>query len=152
MASTEVQVGVARINGIQGTYTCAISGSSVTDINPSSIAYTQSFKSEEIPSPSGDYIQTMIGSQHRRDITIEMIPAGTTRANADTLLEALAVLRAFTKFTLGGFDLSALNGDWNYQGGGEITMKRDTYVVANIRLAQFETAVSGTFTALAVAS
>ena len=165
MAATDIQYGTARIFGIQGSYTVAIvsgyapSSVSLTgaDTNPSSIAFNHSFKTDEIASVNGAVIETLIASQQRREITIEIIPSSTstspTRAEALVMLEAIGNLSPFAIFTLASFDFTKLNGTWNYMGGAECTLKRDTYAICSIKLAQFEVAgTAGTYAALPIAS
>lgn len=165
MAAADIQVGVARIYGIQGSYTVAITSgyptqSSVSltgaDANPSSMSLANNFKVDEIASPNGAVIETLIASAQRRELTLELIPSSTssspTRAEALVMLEALSNLSPFAIFTLGSFDFTKLNGTWNYMGGGEAVLRRDTYAITNIKLAQFETAgTAGSFAALPVA-
>ena len=165
MAATELQVGVARIFGITGSFTVAVasgwptqSGVSLSggDISPNTLSFSNSFKVDELVSANGAVIETLIASQNRRELSIEIIPSSTsttpTRAEAIAVANALGVLSPFAIFTLASFDLTFLNGTWNYMGGGDIVAKRDTYVISNIKIAQFETAgTAGSFAALTIA-
>ncbi len=148
-ATTEIQVGLARINGIPGTLTCAVLGS---NFNPTSLSLSESFKVDTIASPSGAVIETRIASQRERTVTVELIPSGTTRADAQAVVVALLALGPLAVVTLGGFTLAAFNGTYNYMDGCEIVQKRDTYVIANVKLNQPETTTAGTFAGLSVAT
>ncbi len=150
-AAAEVQVGIARINGIQGTLTCAVLGA---NFNPSSVSKSENFKVDSIVSPSGVVIETKIASQRERMVSVEFIPSGTTRADAIAVVTALNALGPLAVVTLGGFTGdTSMNSTFNYLDGGEVVLKRDTYCIANIRLVQTEVAATGgTFAALAIAT
>lgn len=149
--------------------TWSIAGVALTSgsgLNPSSLGWTDSFKSDEIPSSDGSVIETLIASQRRRELNCEIIPSSSstspTAAEARAFLtHILANMKPFSIFVLSGFhaDLtwvngaSATNGSFNYMGGGEIILRRDTFCIANIRLAQFVTRADGAvFAALPLAS
>ncbi len=173
--SAEVQHGIARINGIPpinsavDEYTWSIATVALTSgsaLNPSSIGWTDSFKSDEIASPDGSVVETLIASQQRRELAIELIPSSSsgtpTRAEALAFVTHLLTnMKPYSVFVLSGFNAaltwinstSAASGSWNYMGGAEIMLKRDTYCIANIRLAQFLTRADGAiYAALPIAS
>jgi len=173
--SAEVQHGIARIHGIPpinsavDELTWSIAGVALTSgsgFNPSSVGWTDDFKSEEIGSADGSIVETLIASQQRRNLAIEFIPSSTS--TTPTRAEALAFcthlltnMKPFSVFILSGFNAaltwingtSATNGSFNYMGGAELMLKRDTYCIGNIRLSQFLTRADGTiFAALPLAS
>lgn len=173
--SAEIQHGVARIYGIPpinaaaDEMTWSIAGVALTagsGLNPSSLGWTDNFKTDEIASADGSVIETLIASQQRRELAVELIPSSTsttpTRAEALAFVtHILANMKPFSIFVLSGFSASltwinstsATDGSWNYMGGGEIMLKRDTYSIINVRLAQFLTRADGTkFAALPLAS
>jgi hypothetical protein len=167
--SAETQYGIARIYGIPpinaavDEMTWSIGGTVLTagsGLNLSSFGLTDSFKTDEIASADGSIIETLIGSQQRRDITIEFIPASKsdtpTRAEAEAFCtHLLANIRPLALVALSGFKASLgwVNGTFNYMGGAELMLKRDTYCVGSIRLAQFLTRADGAvYAALPIAS
>lgn len=173
--SAEVQHGIARINGIppigtaadETTWTIAtVALTAGSGLNTSSLGWTDNFKTDEIGSADGSVIETLIASQQRRELSVELIPASTsatpTKAEARAFItHMLTNMKPFSVFVISGFhaDLtwinstSATSGSWNYMGGAEITLKRDTYCMVNVRLAQFLTRADGTiFAALPLAT
>lgn len=173
--SLETQHGVARINGIPpinsaaDEMTWSIAGVALTSgsgLNPSSLSWTDEFKVDEIISADGSTMESLIASVQRRSIVAEVIPSSTS--GTPTKAEALAFLthlltnmKPLSVFVLSGFHASltwvngasATNGSFNYMGGGEIMLKRDTYCIANVRLTQWVTRADGTiFAALPLAS
>ena len=173
--SQEVQHGVARIYGIPpigaaaDELTWSIATVALTPgsgLNPSGVGWTDNFNVDEIGSADGSVVETLIASRQRRELAIELIPSSTsatpTRAEARAFLtHMLANMKPFSVFLLSGFhaDLSWVNsasaaaGSWNYMGGAEIMLRRDTYFIVNVRLAQFLTRADGAvFAALPIAS
>lgn len=173
--SIETQHGVARIYGIPpinsavdemtwSIATVALTGGS--GLNPSSIGWTDNFKSDEIASSDGSIVETLIASQRRRELAVELIPSSSsatpTAAEARAFVTHLLTnMKPFSVFVISGFhgDLTWVNsssataGSWNYMGGGEIMLRRDTYCIVNVRLAQFLTRADGAvFAALPLAS
>lgn len=173
--SAEVQHGIARINGIPpigsvaDEYSWSIAAVALTagsGLNPSSVGWTDTFKTDEIASADGSVIETLIASQQRRELALEVIPSSSsatpTRAEALAFVTHLLTnMKPFSVFLLSGFhasltwvnSISAASGSWNYMGGGEIMLKRDTYCIVNVKLAQFLTRADGTvFAALPIAA
>ncbi len=173
--SAEVQHGVARIYGIPpinaavDEMSWTVAGVIITSgsgLNPSSIGWTDSFKTDEIASADGSVIETLIASQQRRELSIELLPSSTitspTRAEALAMVTHLLTnMKPFSVFVLSGFNAalswvngaSATDGSFNYMGGGEIMMRRDSPTIVNLRLAQFLTRADITkFAALPLAS
>ncbi len=164
--SAEVQHGVARIYGIPpinaavDEITWTIAGASLaagSAPNFSSIGVVDTFKTDEIPSQDGSTIETLIASQLRREINLELLPSSTSDSPSRTealaqMTYIMANLKPFSVITLAGFSAiltwvnstSATDGSWNYMGGGEIMFRRDTPVIVNLRLAQFKTRADGT--------
>lgn len=149
-AATEIQVGTARINGILGTVTVSIA----TTPNLSTLGLTDDFSVEEIRSQNGAVVETMIAAARKRTVTMELIPSGTSKANAQS--DAIAIMAALTPLaviTIGGCTVTTLNGTYNYIGGAEIMQKRETFTVINVKAVQTEiAATAGTFAGLAVAT
>ena len=173
--SAEIQHGVARIYGIPpinsaaDELTWSIAGVALTSgsgFNPSSLGWTDNFKTDEIASADGSVIETLIASQQRRELSVELIPssdsATPTRAEALAFVTHILVnMKPFSVIVLSGFKsalswvngASATDGSWNYMGGGEIMLKRDSPCIVNVRLAQFLTrADASKFAALPLAS
>lgn len=146
--TTEIQGGKAKIYGIGG----AITITGIATFNLADVTLTESFKEDTIPSQDGSIIETRIASQRVRELTITFAPSGATRAAAEAVLETLLAQGPLTVITLGGFTFLPANGTWNYMGGANVALRRDTYVVAGIKLKQVETAVAGVFGGLAVAT
>ena len=150
-AAQESQIGVGRIYGVAGTTVWTVNASGLpagSGLNVTSVAITDSFKTDEIGSANGAVVETLIGSQRRRELTIELIPSSDTsaptRAQAYAMVtHFLANAQPYCKIVMSGFTMAELNGEWNYMGGAEITIKRDTYGVASVKLAQFATAADG---------
>lgn len=173
--STEVQAGIARIHGIppinaaQDEITWSIATVALTGgsgLNPSSIGWTDNFNLDEIGSPDGSIIETAIASKQTRELAIELIPSSNssspTRAEAEAFVtHLLANMTPLAVFVLSGFKASltwingasATNGSFNYIGGAELMLKRDTYCIANVRLKQYRSRADGTiFAALPIAN
>ncbi len=171
--SAEVQAGIARIHGIppigsaadELTWSIATVGlTSGSGFNPNSVGWTDDFKSDEIASSDGSVVETLIASQQRRNLQIELIPSSnsTTPTRAEALAfvtHFLTNMKPFSVVLLSGFattltwinSTSAASGSWNYMGGGEIMLKRDTYCIMNVKLSQFLTRADGSiFAALPV--
>ena len=157
MPTTEIQAGTARINGIQNSgsdITCTVVSQALAAFNASSVGFTDEFDGQQIGSMNGAVVETLIGARRFRTLQIELIPSGTTRALAQANLDnILDNLTPYCVFTLANFFDARFNGTFNYMGGGEVTLKRDTFVIANVRISQFETAATAnTFAALAIAT
>lgn len=149
-AATEIQVGTARINGIQGTITVSIS----TTPNLTTMGLADNFSVETIRSQNGAVIETKIAAARERVLTLELIPSSTTKAGA--LSDAIAIMAALTPLaviTIAGCSITTFNGTYNYESGGEIVQKRETYTIINIKASACEVAATaGTFAGLAVAT
>lgn len=173
--SAEIQHGIARIHGIPpinsavDEQTWSIAGVALTagsGLNSSSLDWTDEFQAEEIGSADGSVIETLIASKRRRSLVAEVIPSSNsttpTRAEAYAFLTHLLTnMQPLSVFVLSGFHASlswvngasATNGSFNYMGGAQIMLKRDTYCIANVRLSQFVTRADGAiFAALPLAS
>lgn len=173
--SQEVQAGIARIHGIppintaQDELTWSIATVAVTSgsaLNPSSIGWSDNFNLDEIQSADGSIIESAIASKRTRELTIELIPSSNsstpTRAEAEAFVtHFLTNCTPLAVFVLSGFKASltwingasATDGSFNYIGGGEIMLKRDTYCIMNVKLKQYLTRADGTkFAALPIAS
>ncbi len=150
MPAAEIQAGTARINGIQGTITVSISSTP----NLSTMGITDNFEVERIRSQNGAVVETKIAAARERVVSLEFIPSGATRAAAQAEAEnILAALTPLAVITIGGCDVSTFNGTYNYDGGGEIVQKRDTFAIINVRASQCEVAATAnTFSALAIAT
>lgn len=156
-AAADIQAGTARIYAIQNSGSAiaiTVTAQALTSPNLSSVSWNDSFKVDEIASMNGSVVETLIASQRRREITIELIPSGTDRAAASTQLDNLLDnLKPLAVITLANFKDERFNGTFNYMGGAEVTLKRDTEVVTSVKCAQFETAgTADSFAALAIAT
>lgn len=173
--SAEVQHGVARIYGIppigaaadELTWSIAtVALTTGSGLNPNSVTWTDNWNTDEIGSSDGSTVETLIASKQRRELSIEVLPSSAsdtpTRAEARAFCTHLLTnMKPFSVFVLSGFhstltwinSTSATSGSWNYMGGAEIVLRRDTYCVVNVRLAQFLTRADGAiFAALPIAS
>ena len=127
MAVAEVQVGVAKIFGIDGA---AITGVAST-IETADLDFA--FDTDEIKGQNGE-VETIIASNARKMISINFAPKGADRAAAIDA-STTASIGALVKVVLSGFTIVSYNTDYNCMGW-TWNGKRDGYFVMTMKLQQ----------------
>jgi len=125
MAVAEVQVGVAKIYGLDGAVITGIAST----IETADLDFA--FDTEEVKGQNGE-VETIIASNARKVVTINFTPNAATRAAAITIsttasIGALAVVELLT------FKVVAYNGKYNCMGW-TWNGKRDGYFVMTMKL------------------
>ena len=127
MAVAEVQVGVAKIYGLDGA---AITGVAST-IETGDLDFA--FDTDEIKGQNGE-VETIIASNTRKTLTINFAPSAATRALAITA-STNASVGALVLVVLSGFTVIAYNANYNCMGW-TWNGKRDGYFVMTMKLQQ----------------
>lgn len=145
-AAAELQVGAGYSFGIaestQGTAVNMTAVAGVITVNMMNRDVQDNFKSETMPSQNGAVIESMVASQRRKDYSADFIPKGATRALAQAVFWTLSQLTPFSIITIANSALTFMNGGYNYMGGCQPKETREGWAVANIKLAQFESALT----------
>jgi hypothetical protein len=153
MADQDVIAGSAVLNGIKGAITITPSGGTdlATGMNIESRNLSDEFTVDEIASQGGDIIETLVASKHKRNCRIRFIPKGTTKANAETVVDSFIALTKLQVVTVAVSTVSAYNGTFNFMGGMSIDETKEGRLVIEFNATQYQK-TDGTFAALAVAT
>ena len=151
MAVQDIQVGVGYLHGIAGSITMTPSGGSdlATGMNHESRDLTHNWKEDEIASQDGTIIEAVVAYQESRDYAITFMPKGTTRANAEAVVDSFLALTPNKVITIAASTVSAYNGTYNYKGGMKISETREGKVTITFNARQYKDA-SGAFGSLAL--
>lgn len=133
MAEQDVQGGAGVFMGIPGAITFTPTGGSDLGggMNFSSITKTANWTLDELANSGGTYIESSVATKAYRDLEINFIAKGTTRANAETVLDSFEALTpnqvitiaagTATIINIAGNLLSGLRHGLNREGRAEIT-------------------------------
>jgi len=153
MAFAEVQVGTAKIFGMDGgtiAYGAVSAANSMegVDVEDSSTLM-------EVMGQDGE-LQGVISSNRTLSLTVQFAPSGATRAAAIVSAKALLDQGPLVKVTLGGFNLSGvsgmLNGDYMLESK-TFKYSRDGYIVFTLKLkAPVNTAARSAVTGTVIAT
>jgi hypothetical protein len=154
MAVQDVQAGFGMLHGCPGAITLTPGGGSDlwgagASANISSRNLTHNFTLDETPSSDGTIIEQATASKEFRDCRCSFMPKGTTRANAETVVDTFLALTPLKVITVAASTVSAYNGTFNFMGGMTIDETRDGKLVIEFNLRQYKDA-SGAFGGLAV--
>jgi hypothetical protein len=155
MAVQDAQAGFGYLHGIAGAITFTGTEGTPADlmgagakVNLSSINLTHNWTDEEIASQDGTIIEAVVASKEYKDIRFEFMPKGTTRANAETVVDTFAALVANEVVTFAAATATVLNTAFNWKGGLDIGFTRDGRCVISGNGRQYKKS-DGTFGALA---
>ncbi len=155
MAVQDIQAGFGYLHGIAGAITFTNTEGTPADlmgagakVNIGSINLTHNWTDEEIASQDGTIIEACIASKEYKDIRVEFMPKGTTRANAETVVDTFAALVPNEVVTFAAATATVLNQAFNWKGGMDVGFTRDGRCVISFNARQYKTA-AGTFGALA---
>lgn len=154
MAVQDIQSGFGYLHGIAGAITLTPSGgsdlfSAGAKSNIESRNLTHNWTTDEIASQDGTIIEQITASKEYKDCRVRFMPKGTTRANAEVVVDTFIAITPHQVITVAASTVSAFNGTFNFMGGMTIDETRDGKLVIEFNLRQYKDA-SGAFGGLAV--
>jgi hypothetical protein len=141
LANSTGLVGRACLHGAGGAITWA-SVAANTDRELQGIDLTDEADVQELKSRIGQTIGLAAVDPKRR-VTFDFIPTGGSSTN-NTLAQAKAATKfcdMLEKITISGLGLDDLDGDWQYIGGGRMSITNSGYVKLSLACAQYDGAV-----------
>lgn len=152
MAEQDVQVGAGSVMGIAGAITMTpVTGTALAngDANYSSISQSAQFTLDELANSGGTYIESAMGSKLFKDVRIEFIAKGTTRAAAETVIDNVTGWAPLAAITIASATVSALNISGNLITMPEVGLTREGRATVSFTIRSYQNS-SGSFAALAV--
>ena len=131
--------GTASIYGQTGTIVfAALTSASTSDWLGTGSSYSLDAENKnDLRSPStGDIIGKQFGGE-KETISIDVMAVSKTTHTTANAAAALILPTIPTKVTLASFKAAAINGDWLYEGGGNIATTADGYVKMTIPLVRY---------------
>lgn len=153
MAEQDAQIGAGTVLGIAGAITVTPSGGSDagSGMNFSSVGKTSNFTLDELANSGGSYIESAIASKAYRDLAVNFIAKGTTRANAESVIDTFDALTPLKVITIASATVSAINIAGNLLPGLTTNLTREGRAEINFTIRQYQDS-SGTFGALTAIS
>jgi hypothetical protein len=128
--AVEVQVGVAKIFGLDGATMVTLTGAATITIDDADLV--SDFAKHESTGQDGN-VENAIAWGETDEVTINFQPKGATRAAAIVSLTN-SKPAPLSKVVLSGFKAAQYNGDYNYLGGWNPKMTKEGIVVAGVKL------------------
>lgn len=155
MAVQDIQAGFGYLHGIAGSITFTPTEGTPADlmgagakVNIGSVNLTHNWTDEEISSQDGTIIEACIASKESKDVRVEFMPKGTTRANAETVVDTFAAILPNEVVTFAAATATVLNQSFNWKAGMEVGFTREGRCVISFNARQYKKA-DGSFGALA---
>lgn len=154
MAVQDIQAGFGYFHGIPGAFTLTNTEGTPADLisagakaNFESLDITHNWKEDEIASTDGTIIEGVVAYQETKDIKFKFMPKGTTRANAETVIDTFAALLPNEVCTFASATASVQNIAFNWKGGMSISFTKEGRCVIDGNGRQYKKA-DGSFGAL----
>lgn len=138
--------------GIAGAITMTpATGTALADgsANYSALTHTTNFTLEELANSGGTYIESAIASKVFKDLRVEFIAKGTTRALAEAVFDAVDAWAPLVVITVASATVSTLNVAGNLISAVEKSLTREGRAQISFTIRSYQTS-SGTFGGLAV--
>jgi hypothetical protein len=151
MAEQDVQIGAGTVQGISGAITMTPgTGTALADggANYSSIGQTTNFTLDELANSGGTYFESAIFSKQFKDTRVDFLPKGTTRANAESVIDAVDGWAMGAVITIASATATTLNVVGNLISGIEKSFTREGRVSISFTIRSYQKA-DGTFGGLA---
>lgn len=152
MAEQDVQVGAGSVMGIAGAITMTpVTGTALAngDANFSSLGHSSTFTVDELANSGGTYIESAIASKAFKDLKVDFIAKGTTRAAAETVFDNVDGWAPLAAITVASATVSALNVAGNLQPGLEKSLTREGRAAISFTIRSYQKS-DGSFGALTV--
>lgn len=139
--------------GIPGAITVTPSGGSDLGggMNFSSVSKVSNWTLDELANSGGTYIESAIASKEFRDLEINFIAKGTTRANAETVLDSFEALTPLQVITIAAGTATIMNIAGNLLPGMRTGLTREGRAEINCSIRQYKGS-GGSYGALAAVS
>lgn len=153
MAEQDIQIGAGTILGIAGAYTITPSGGSDLggNANISSVSRANNWTLDELANAGGTMIESAIASKCFRDLEIEFIVKGTTRAAAETAIDTFNACTPLQIITIAAATATAINLAGNLLPGMRTGFTREGRAQINFSIRQYQGS-DGSYGALAIIS
>jgi hypothetical protein len=154
MAEQDVQIGFGNIMGIAGAITMTPgTGTALADgsANYSGITQTTNFTLDEIANSGGTFIEQAIATKQFKDTRVDFLPKGTTRANAESVIDAVDGWGMLAVITIASATATTLNVVGNLISGVEKGFTRDGRLSISFTIRSYQKS-DGTFGGLAIIS
>ena len=152
MAEQDVQIGKGTVMGIAGAIVITPGvGTALAagDANYSSMTQSSQFSLDELANSGGTYIETALATKSFKDLKIDFIPTGTTRANAETVFDNVDAWAPLAVITITVATATTLNVVGNLMSSVEKSFTRDGRATISFMIRSYQKA-DGTFGGLAL--
>ena len=117
--------------------------------NFNSMTHTTNFTVDELANSGGTYIETVMASKCYKDLEVDFIAKGTTRANAEAVFDAVDAWTPLVVVTVASATVSTLNVAGNLISGVTKSLTREGRAQIRFTIRSYQKS-DGTYGGLAV--